>query len=104
MVRSLLYSAGLGPKYWRSAFVHAVYIKNRLWHSSINTTPFELWTGKLPDLSHLQISGSLVSPRRNGARPAKLDKHTYDGIFLGYTSTCSNVQYVDIQAGCIKNC
>jgi hypothetical protein len=34
MVRSLLYSAGLGPKYWSSALLHAVHLKNRLWHSA----------------------------------------------------------------------
>ena len=104
MVRSLLYSAGLGPKYWSSALVHAVHLKNRLWHSAIHTTPYHLWTGKQPDLSHLRIFGSLISPRRNGARPAKLDKHTYDGIFLGYTSTCSNITYVDIHTGRVKIC
>jgi hypothetical protein len=104
MVRSLLYSAGLGPQFWSSALLHAAYLKNRLWHSAINTTPFQLWTGKLPDLSHLRIFGSLISPRRNGARPAKLDKHTYDGVFLGYTATCANISYVDVHTGRVKIC
>ena len=30
MVQSLLYSSGLPPKYWSSALLHAVHLKNRL--------------------------------------------------------------------------
>ena len=104
MVRSLLYSAGLHPKFWSYALLHAVHLKNRLWHSSINQTPFQAWTGTRPDISHLRTFGSLVSPRRNGIRPAKLDKHTYDGMFLGYTSSCANINYVDVQSGRVKVC
>jgi hypothetical protein len=66
MVRSLLYSAGLHPHFWSYALLHAVHLKNRLWHSSINQTPFQAWTGTRPDISHLRTFGSLVSPRRNG--------------------------------------
>jgi transposase InsO family protein len=39
MVRCLLHSANLGHEYWSFALLHAVYLKNRLPHSSINTTP-----------------------------------------------------------------
>ena len=104
MVRSLLYSAGLNPHFWSYALIHAAHLKNRLWHSSINQTPFQAWTGSRPDISHLRTFGSLVSIRRNGPRPAKLDKHTYDGVFLGYTSTCLNITYVDIHSGRVKIC
>jgi hypothetical protein len=44
MVRSLLYSAGLPPKYWSAALVHAVHLKNRLWHSALNCTPLKCST------------------------------------------------------------
>ena len=104
MVRSLLYSAGLHPNFWSYALLHAVHLKNRLWHSAINQTPFQAWTGTRPDLSHLRTFGSLVSPRRNGPRPAKLDNHTYEGVFLGYTSSCANINYIDVQSGRVKVC
>jgi len=91
MVRSLLYSSGLPPKYWSAALVHAVHLKNRLWHSALACTPFELWNGHKPDLSHLRVFGSLLTTRIPGDRPAKLDRHTYDGIFLGYEGSTKNV-------------
>ena len=103
MVRSLLYSSGLPPKYWSAALVHAVHLKNRLWHSALNHTPYEAWTGTKPDLSHLRIFGSLLTSRIPGDRPAKLDKHSYDGIFLGYEGSTKNVSYIDIHSGRVKH-
>ena len=102
MVRSLLYSSGLPPKYWSAALVHAVHLKNRLWHSALACTPFELWNGHKPDLSHLRVFGSLLTTRIPGDRPAKLDRHTYDGIFLGYEGSTKNVMYIDVHSGRVK--
>jgi hypothetical protein len=63
MVRFLLYSAGLPPKYWSSALIHAVHLKNRLWQPALNCTPYEAWNHTTPNLSHLHVFGSLVTPR-----------------------------------------
>jgi hypothetical protein len=103
MVRSLLYSAGLPPKYWSSALAHAVHLKNRLWHSALTCTHYEAWNHTPPNISHLRVFGSLVTPRRPGPRPAKLDIHTYDGIFLGYEGSTTNIIYLDIHTGRVKN-
>ena len=35
---------------------------------------------------------------------AKLDKHNFSGIFIGYTETIKNVRYVDMTAGLVKTC
>ena len=53
MMRCLLYNAELGSEYWSWALQHAVYIKNRLYHSSIKSTPYQQFTGIIPDLSSL---------------------------------------------------
>ena len=53
MMRCMLYLSKLGPEYWSYALAHAVYIKNRLCHASLNTTPFQAFTGKRPNLSPL---------------------------------------------------
>ena len=103
MVRSLLYSSGLPPQYWSAALVHSVHLKNRLWHSALDVTPFEAWNGTQPDVSHLRVFGSLLTAKIPGHRPAKLDKHTYDGIFLGYEGSSSkNVMYLDVHSGRVK--
>jgi hypothetical protein len=97
MVRALLYSPGLRPYFWSVALLHAVYLKNRLYHRSIKTTPIFAWTGLLPNLAHLRISfGSLITARQPGKAHAKLDRHTATGIFTGYGSTTRHIKYYDL--------
>ena len=102
MVRSLLYSSGLSPVFWSDALIHSVYLKNRLWHSALNRTPFEGLTGRPPDLSKLRSFGSLINARVAGEHAAKLDRHTFHGVFLGYTATDSNIRYYDLNTKRIK--
>ena len=81
MMRCTLYSADLGPEYWSYALRLSVYVKNRLPHTSINTTPFQALTGQRPDVSKMRIFGSRVCARIPGAdKFPKLDhkKHKWD--------------------------
>jgi hypothetical protein len=45
MVRCLLHSANFGPEYGSFALVNAVYLKNRLPHCAVPTTPYQEYTG-----------------------------------------------------------
>jgi hypothetical protein len=50
IMHALLYSSDLGSQYWSYALRHAVYLKNRLPHSSLKfVTPFEKLNGDKPD-------------------------------------------------------
>jgi len=102
MVRCMLYASELGPEMFSYAIVHAVCIKNRIPHSTINKTPYEMFTGFAPDLSSLRIFGCRVFSRNPGKRPAKLDKHDSQGVFLGYTATEKNIKYLDDISGLVK--
>jgi hypothetical protein len=89
--RALLYGAGLPAEYWSAALVHSVYLHNRLVHSTTLSTPFGLYYGVKPDLEFLKTFGSRVCVKRSGVRRAKLDRHDFTGIFLGYTATDQNI-------------
>ena len=102
MMRCVLHSAGLGPEFWSFALTHSTYVKNRLYHQGIKSTPYYKFTGKQPDLSNLRIFGSKVYSKRPGKRPYKLDRHTDTGLFLGYTATDSNIIYIDIESARVK--
>ena len=101
-MRCMLHSSGLGPEYWSHALTHAVYIKNRIPHRSLNMSPFQAFTGRKPDLSNLRIFGSRVYARKPGKRPAKLDHNTSNGIFLSHTATTGNVNFIDDKTSLIK--
>ena len=102
-VRSLLYGSGLSPKYWSAALSHAVYLHNRRVHMVTRRTPYEMWHGKKPNLTHLRVFGSRVCVKKSGDRPAKLGHHTFKGIFIGYTATDKNVRYIDLDSGMVKS-
>lgn len=100
--RALLYGAALPAKYWSAAFTHAAYIHNRRVHSGLNSNPYEHWYGHKSCLKNLRVFGSPVCVKRTGHRRAKLDKHDFNGIFIVYTATDSNIQYIDCASGLVK--
>ena len=101
-VRALLYGAALKPKFWSAVLLHAVWLHNRKVHSITRRTPFEGWYGMRPDLSQLKMFGSRVCVKRPGKRRAKLDRHDYQGIFLGYSARDQNIHYLDLNSGLVK--
>ena len=103
MMRCLLHAADLGPEYWSFALRHAVYIKNRIPHAFIKKTPYEALTGIKPNITNLRTFGCRVFVRKPGDKPAKLDHHTSNGIFVGYTATTKNVYYIDDASLNVKN-
>ena len=81
-----------------------MYLNNRRVHSAKKITPIEAWTKRKPNLNHLKLFGSRVCVKRTGNRRAKLDRHDFRGIFLGYTATDENIRYIDLDTGIVKTC
>jgi hypothetical protein len=100
--RALLYGTRLSTEYWPDALLHAAYLHNRRVHSRTGITPFKGWWGIKPNLKYLKRFGSRVCIERSGNCHARLDKHYFSGIFLGYMSTDQNIRYLDINSGAIK--
>ena len=53
-------------------------------------------------MKHLRLFGSRVCVRRLGKRRAKLDRHDFLGLFIGYTVTNKNIRYIDVDFGVDK--
>jgi hypothetical protein len=102
MVRCLRYRAGLSAKFWSAALIHAVYLKNRLFHKAIGRTPYKGWTSIKTELDRLRTFGALVTARKPGKRPAKADRHTAHGVLLGSGSSTKHVRYFDLTTNCEK--
>jgi hypothetical protein len=57
----MLHASGLPKNLWGEAVVHAVYLKNRTSTRSFeNKTPYEMLTGKKPNLAGLHKFGTKV--------------------------------------------
>jgi hypothetical protein len=102
--RTLLYGAALSAKYWSAALVHAVFLHTVSVHSRTGMTSHEAWYGAKPDLKRLWMFGARVCVKRSGKRRAKLDKHSFSGICIGYTDTMKNIRCIDSTTGLIKTC
>ena len=71
-------------------------------HSVTKRTPVEGFFGFRPNVGHLKTFGLRICVKRSGKRSAKLDKNNFTGIFLGYTATDSNIEYLDLTSGTVK--
>jgi len=82
--RSMLKHAAMPNKLWAEAVSSAVYIKNRLPSRALpNSTPFERWTRKKPDIFQLRTFGCLAFAWIHGDFRKKLDNHAYKCVLLG---------------------
>ena len=101
LVRSMLHDKSLPKKFWAEALATAVYVRNRVTSRSLpsNTTPYHIWFGKAPDLSHMRVFGSqcwYVLPKKD---VKKLDARTREALMMGYSSQSKGYKLWDGDAG-----
>ena len=85
MVRSIMAQANLPISYWGDAILTAVYILNRMPSKSVPSTPYELWTGKKPDLSNLRPWGSAGFVHNTSHKYEKLGPREKKCTFIRYS-------------------
>lgn len=95
--RCLLYDAQFEKFLWAEAVNTAVYIKNRSPAASLdqNTTPYEMWTGKKPDISHLRIFGSPAMVHIPKEKRRKWDKKAKKMYLVGYSENVKGYRLYD---------
>ena len=99
MTRCMLKEASLPQKLWGNAADTAVYLQNRLPTKGAERTPFELWHGKVPNLSHIRVFGSLCYYHVPKEHRQKLDSRAQAGVFVGYASGGKGYRVMDLQSG-----
>jgi hypothetical protein len=64
MVRSMMRQADLPLSFWGYALETAAFTMNRVPSKSVEKTPYEIWTGKRPELSFLKVWGCKAYVKR----------------------------------------
>ena len=82
--RPMLAAAGLSKTLWADAITTANYLRNRSPISGRDATPFELFYGTKPDVSHLRTFGARAYALIPGALRTKLDPVSAPGRLIGY--------------------
>jgi hypothetical protein len=78
--RCMLFGAGLPKSLWGEAVMTAAYIVNRSPSSALEfKTPEQVWSGKVPDLSHLKVFGCTAFAHQ---REGKLDPRVVKCVFF----------------------
>ncbi|WVZ04530.1 hypothetical protein V8G54_025336 [Vigna mungo] len=84
MVRSMLSHSNIPLSLWMYSLKTAVYLVNRVPSKAVSKTPYELWTGRKPNLRHLHVWGCPAEVRLYNPHEKKLDARTISGYFIGY--------------------
>lgn len=85
MARCLMLQSGLPSTFWAEAVATACHIRNRCPSSSLSgVTPYEKWTGELPNLNHLRSFGSNVFVLDKDPAKDKFAARSTKGTFIGY--------------------
>ena len=84
--RSMMHACGeLPKKLWAELVNTAAYVLNQTGPSRIDgKTPFELWHGKKPKITHLRVIGSQCYAHIPKQCRKKLDKKAVKGTLIGY--------------------
>ncbi|KAH0816603.1 hypothetical protein GEV33_006188 [Tenebrio molitor] len=84
--RCMLLESGLPASFWGEAIMTANHVRNRCISKSIDgDIPYKRWTGKSPDVSHVQIFGCKAYVLDKSTNRGKFDSKTVEGIFVGYS-------------------
>ncbi|GJW79867.1 retrotransposon protein, putative, ty1-copia subclass [Tanacetum coccineum] len=82
MVRSMINLTTLPLSFWDYARESATRILNMVSTKKVDKTPYELWYGKVPNLSYLKVWGCEALVKCN--TPNKLQQRSVKCIFVGY--------------------
>lgn len=88
--RCMLFEAKLQKNLWAEAVACAAYVINRSPSRVLDeVTPYEKWTGKKPNISHLKIFGTKAMVHIPKEKRLKWDRKSQELIFVGY---CDNTK------------
>ncbi|GJW90339.1 retrotransposon protein, putative, ty1-copia subclass [Tanacetum coccineum] len=82
MVRSMMNLTTLPLSFWDYALETATRILNMVPTKKVDKTPYELWYGKVHNLSYLKVWGCEALMKRD--TPDKLQQRSVKCIFIGY--------------------
>jgi len=82
----MIIQSKLPPSFWAEAIATANYIRNRCITKSLDSgTPFEKWTGRCPNVHHLQKFGCKAIILNKSPNKGKFEARGLEGIFVGYS-------------------
>ena len=87
VARAMIREKHMPNFYWADAASTTVYLMNRCTTNGVHElTPYEIFVGRKPILSHLKVLGSIVNVRILNANQEKFDVKSEKYILIGFLS------------------
>lgn len=94
--RTMIHAKNLPLSLWAEAVNTAIYVLNRTTSSrNSNATPYEIWVGKKPSLSHLRMFESEAYLHINKQFRQKFDPKAKKVLLVGYQGDSANYRLYD---------
>src|SRR4051812_30873909 len=89
--------------FWAEAINTACHATNRLYLRKIfNKTPYEIITGKKPNIKYFRVFGCKSFILKKGDRLSKFESKTNEGIFVGYASNSHTYRDYNKSSGLVE--
>lgn len=88
---------------WGEAVGHAVYILNRLDTKALkDSTPYEMWTGRKPQVEHLRVFGCIAYVRTPNTHLMKLEDRSSKMVHISIEKGSKAYRLLDPDTGTIR--
>ena len=104
MARTMLIDNNLAKNFWAEVVHTACYIANCIYIRPIlKKTPYELWTGRKPNISYFHTFGCKCFILNNGKDDlGKFDPKSDKAIFLGYSSSSKVYRVYNVRTSVVE--
>lgn len=96
--RTLLYESGLPLSFWAEAVAYVTHAVNLTPRKNKSKTPYEIWNGKVPNISYLRTFGCIAYYHVPKNLRNKLQPSGKKAIMLGYSRERVGYRLFDIES------
>jgi hypothetical protein len=97
MARTMLAVFKFPYNFW----AEAINTKCHATHKGLNKTPYEILTGKKPNIKYFWVFGCKCFYLKKGVHLSKFDSKALEGIFVGYAAESHALRIFDKEFACV---
>ena len=101
MLNAMIISARLSFNLWGETLLTACHVHNRVISKKIQSSPYELWNDKKPNLSYFKVWGCVAYFRVPDPKRTKFEPRGIKNVFVGYAVNSIAYKLLDLSSNTI---
>jgi hypothetical protein len=101
MLNAMILSARLPFNLWGEALLTACHVHNRVLSKKIQSSPYELWNGRKPNLNYFKMWGCIAYFRVPDPKRTKLGPRAIKSVFVGYAVNSKAYRLLNLSSNTI---